>query len=199
MVVVNSTAAGGVGPGGLPPAGKKFLDDLAGHQGKGAVRRTSPARSLSARHDPMQQLLPLAAPRPPKNQALLYECLLDVVNQYAPGEEHAIKRKHLFAMVHRTAEALSKNRDPKAPTPKWSDSQCRIAYEEIQEAGQAVTSTRRGYFAIVSWQDQASGDAAKAALISDLKNKRRLLYANTLRKLGPPPPGYHIQQELLPL
>ena len=142
----------------------------------------------------MQQELPLAAPRPPKNQALLCEALWAMVHELANGRP--VKRKHLFSATHRLAEALAKNRDPQAPTPRWSDSQCRTAYKELRKCGQPVAATRAGYLEIDSWQDYADAAAMELALLHDREHMLHLLYANTLRKLGPPPVDFHLQQEL---
>jgi hypothetical protein len=141
----------------------------------------------------MQQEFPLAAPVPPENQALLVRVMRDVVVEYAEGKP--MKRKHLFAMVHRTAAALVKNLDPDAPAPVWSDSQCRTAFKIVSQEGEAVGSTRRGYMAIATWQNAADAIEEKVSLMNDCKDSIRLIVANTRRKLGPPPAGFTLQQE----
>lgn len=146
------------------------------------ARSASRAAGLSP--DPMQQVLPLAAAKPPANLDDLARHLLGILTDYAAGHGNAIKRREVLAMIHRAA------------AERWTDAQLRMAKEELLEAGHAVGSGPAGWWLIADWQEAADAANFLIQRRDDLARKVRLVYANARRRLGPPPSEFNAQQEI---
>jgi hypothetical protein len=125
----------------------------------------------------MQQVLPLASAKPPKNLDELCRHLLGILTDYACGRDHAIKRRDVLAMIHRMVPE------------RWTDAQVRMAKEQLIESGHAIGSGPAGWYLINDWQDAMDSANFLIARRDDLAAKIRLTYANARRRLGAPPTG----------